>query len=258
MKTAFIDLPRPFVCALIEEKSISETLTRIRQSDFAGAHAVGVDIRSLPAEDKTVEKLTQIINSTVRPIYGMHYRKDGDGLTDDDRAGYLVNFAKAGASVIDVMGDFFDRSELEITHSKKAITKQKALIKRIHEAGGSVLMSSHIQAPRTTEQVYEHLKEFDHRGADILKIVTTVNTEEEMIESIRTTMFLNRNLAKPFIHVTNGRYGRHQRTIAPMFGCMLSFSGIKSEGPALSPWFPVETLRKIADTVYEHMDTDIK
>ena len=41
-------------------------------------------------------------------------------------------------------------------------------------------MSSHMSEFRTGEEILEHMLEQKSRGADILKLVTTCNTEEEL------------------------------------------------------------------------------
>ena len=224
MKQTFLTLPRPFVCALLSEKGLGDTIAQVHNADFAGADAVGVDMRGLADEEKTVDKLSQVMESTVRPILAMQYRcEEGGRLTDEERAEYLLRAARAGASIVDVMGDLFDPSEREYSRDRAAIRKQKELIEAIHDAGCAVVMSSHMQVSRTAGEVVDQLKDFEDRGADVVKIVPQVNTEAEMREAFETMMRLRHELTKPYIYVAGGRFGRHQRAIAPMFGSMLSF-----------------------------------
>ena len=259
MKPSFLSLPRPFVTALVMEKSLSDTIARVTSAGYAGAQAVGVHMRLLPHEEKSVEKLRELIDSTNRPILAMHYRGEpAANLTDEDRAGYLLNAAGAGASIVDVMGDFYDPSPMEITRNPDAIDRQKQLIDSLHELGCAVVMSSHLQVSRTADEVLEHLASFEERGADVVKIVPHVNTEEEMLESVRTVMLLRRELKKPFIYVANGRYGRHQRVIAPMFGAMLSFGAFPDNPSGIrTPHLPVSILADIEQAVYRNIDADI-
>lgn len=77
----------------------------------------------------------------------------------------LLAAAEAGASIIDVMGDLYDPSPMELTRNPAAVDKQKRLIDRIHGKGADVVISSHMQCPRTAEQVLEHLSEAAKRGA---------------------------------------------------------------------------------------------
>lgn len=50
-----------------------------------------------------------------------------------------------------------------------------------------------------------------------------MNTEEEFLEAIRTTMTLRRELKTPFIHLNNGKFARMHRYISPALGNSLTF-----------------------------------
>ncbi len=153
------------------------------------------------------------------------YRNDKQQQLDDDaRQEVLLAAADAGASIIDVMGDLYDPSPMELTHNPTAIDKQKRLIEKIHSKGVDVVMSSHMSCYRTAEQVLEHLSESASRGADVVKIVTTVNSPDELAEAFRTTMLLKRELKKPFIHLCNGSYSRPHRFMGPALGVSIFFA----------------------------------
>lgn len=70
----------------------------------------------------------------------------------------------------------------------------------------------------------EHLREVESRGADIVKIVTAVNTDEELAEAFRTTLMLKRELRTPFIHLCNGAYSRPHRFMGPALGVSVLFA----------------------------------
>src|SRR5690606_38524037 len=108
----------------------------------------------------------------------------------------LLTAADAGASMIDVMGDLYHPSPMEITYNQNAIDKQKRLIDKIHEKGADVVISSHMSNSLNTEQVLEHMRALEERDPDVVKIVTSVNTEDELAEALITTMALNRELKK--------------------------------------------------------------
>ena len=155
------------------------------------------------SEFRNTESLETIIDSVDLPFMFFFYRSEKDP-DDDKRQELLLAAADAGASMIDVMGDLYDPSPMEITHDRDAIEKQKRLIEEIHSRGSDVVISSHMSCSRTAEQVIEHLKEVESRGPDVVKIVTAVNTEEELAEAFRTTMALRHEIIKPFIHLCNG------------------------------------------------------
>ena len=81
---------------------------------------------------------------------------------------------------------------------------------------------------------------------------------KELLESIRATMLLKEKLVRPFIHVCNGAFGRHQRTIAPMLGEMLLFGmePTRHTGDVVAH-LPVSILRDIETAVYEHIDPEL-
>ena len=122
------------------------------------------------------------------------------------------------------MGDLYDPSPMELTRNPAAVDKQKQLIDRIHGKGADVVISSHMQCPRTAEQALEHLSEAAKRGADAVKIVTTVNSDDELAEAFRTTLLLKRELKLPFIHLCNGSYSRPHRFMGPALGVSILFA----------------------------------
>ena len=43
-RVKFTDLPRPFVCALVQQPTLEDTIAMMHQSDYDGAQAIGVDL----------------------------------------------------------------------------------------------------------------------------------------------------------------------------------------------------------------------
>ncbi len=87
-----------------------------------------------------------------------------------------------------------------------------------------MVISSHMSCPRTAEQVVEHMLALEARGPDVVKIVTGVNTEEELAEAFRTTMMLRHELHVPFIHLCNGVFSRPHRFMGPALGVSILFA----------------------------------
>ena len=154
------------------------------------------------------------------------------------------------------MGDLFDPSPFELTRKPEAIEKQMRLIDEIHARGAKVIMSSHMSNDyRTAEQVLEHLQQQSARGADILKIVTGVNNEEQLAEAIRTTMLLNRELEKPFVHLCNGTYSRLHRFIGPKLGVSIAFAVHDYTAPSfLYTQPPIRSLKQVLSAIPWHID----
>jgi 3-dehydroquinate dehydratase type I len=76
----------------------------------------------------------------------------------------------------------------------------------------------------STEQVVEHLKQLEARGADMVKVAAAANNEEDLLEAMRTTCALKRELKVPFIHILMGQYGKMHRFVGPMLGSSLIFT----------------------------------
>ena len=226
MKHSFFNRQDAAVTLLYAPTSISEAVGLARAGEMDGADAIAVELQKLPLDQRTEENFRAVINSVQLPFMFIDYRSDLFLKADDEaRQEYLLLAAKCGAEVIDVMGDLYDPSPLELTHDPAAIKKQKALISRIHKLGAKVIMSSHMTSTeRSAEEVLEHLQEQSSRGADILKIVVGMNSEKALIEGVRTLLLLHKELSKPFVFLGGGQYGRFIRYIGPQLGAAIEFA----------------------------------
>ena len=226
MRPSFVKLPKPFIAAVVTESDPDSFIATIRNADYDGANAFDIHLRSLERQYHTVNDLERIIQCTSKPTLMINYRSDSkwDGQrTDEERVESHLLAVRAGASACDIMGDMFDPSPMELTKKPQAIEKQKELIDKIHSMGAEVVLSSHTWVPMTTEQVLEHLKELESRGADMVKVAAAVNNEEELLEAFRTTVALKREMKVPFIHICMGQYGKLHRFVGPMLGSSLIF-----------------------------------
>lgn len=226
MKLSFLNKPYPVITGILAGQTPEELMAESRNAEFDGAHGIAVDLYDLKPEFRNAESLKTVVDSVRLPFMFYFYRNDRWGKpTDEERQKVLLAAVDAGASMIDVMGDLYDPSPMEITHNKKAIDKQKRLIDRIHKKGADVVMSSHMPlCARTAEEVLEHLQEVEKRGPDVVKIVTGVNTAEELAEAFRTTLLLKRELKKPFIHLCGGKFSRPHRFMGPALGVSILFA----------------------------------
>jgi 3-dehydroquinate dehydratase len=150
----------------------------------------------------------------------------------------LLDGIACGATLVDVMADTFDPSPEELTTDERAIKRQMEFIDEVHKRGGEVLMSSHIREFRKAERVLEVALEQQRRGADVVKIVTGAETQEEEIKNLDICRLLQAELKVPFLFLSGGAYSSLHRTIGPALGvCMwLCFREYDEEtypGPAL-------------------------
>lgn len=225
MRYSFLDLPRPIVCAIMAGQNLAELVAKCRSAIADGADGILIDLMDLDPELRNQESLEQIINKFDLPFMFCFYRKDRrQQLGDEARQEVLLAAARAGAGMIDVMGDLFDPSPRELTRDPDAIARQKALIEEIHAAGSHVVISSHTGCFMDADEVLEHLQEGASRGADMVKIVTNAETPDELAETMRTTMILKEKLSIPFIHLCSGKYSVPHRYICSRLGCDLVFA----------------------------------
>ena len=226
MKCSFLNKPYPVITGIMAGQTPQELVAESRNAEFDGAQGIAISLSDLKPEFRNPESLKSIVSSVNLPFMFFFYRDDKWNASSDDdaRQELLLAAADVGAAMIDVMGDLYDPSPMEITHKQRAIDKQKRLIDKIHAKGADVVISSHMPCSRTTEQVVEHMREVELRGPDVVKIVTGVNTEEELVEAFRTTMALKREIKKPFIHLCNGKFSRPHRFLGPALGVSILFA----------------------------------
>ena len=238
----------PLFTAIFGDDSIAKLVRQARAANWAGADAVCVELKNLPREERTPEQLRALMDATPLPTMCCLYRSDIlDGADDDARTKTLLNALEAGAACIDVMGDLFDKSPREWTRKSSAIAKQKRLIAKIHDAGAQVIMSSHPLCFLEPEEVLAQLRDFEKRGADIVKLVQTANTEEEFLAAVRATFLCRRELKKPFVHLVSGAFGNLHRLIAPSLGVVLTF--VTLDGHSAMPQPPLANFKGVFDNL---------
>ena len=250
MRGSFFDRDRTVVTALFHvDGDMEKNLALIRLSVANGAQGIALQLVDMPPEMRTADNYRRLMDAAPElPFMFIAYRKDQwFGNDDAARQACLLLAAETGAEVIDVMGDLYAPAPFELTFDPAAVVKQKKLIKEIHDRGAKVVMSSHTTQARTAEEILAHLREESSRGADLLKIVTRVDTDEELTEAFRTTMLLKRALDKPFIQLCGGKLSRPHRYLAPKLGLAVAFATPEERPGAVQP--SLRQLRTVLDTI---------
>lgn len=222
-KATFLNRERPLLCAMVQDKTPDAMICTILDSLYDGADAFGIQLCNLKKEYRNEETLRKIFSYCEgRPIYITSYRgSESKDLSDDERAEYLLMGLRAGATLCDVMGDFYCPDKDQLTFDAEAVEKQKALIARIHEMGGEVLISSHTSRCFSEEEVVRFAKEQVARGADVVKIVSKAESEEEELLALQIIRRLGKECDCPFLFLVGGKYTRLVRQIGPALGvCM--------------------------------------
>ena len=240
MKKSFLNTTSPFITEMVQVSTVKRAECCIRNAIADGATAIGLQLQRFPKEERTKEKLSELFAATEnKPLYVTNYRTDYNaGATDEELMQGLLDALDCGATLVDVMGDTFNPSPEELTTDEKAIKKQMEFIDEVHKKGGEVLMSSHIKQFRPAERVLEIALEQQRRGADVVKIVTGANTQEEEIENLRICHLLKEELKIPFLFLSGGTHSYLHRTIGPALGvnmwlCFREYDETTYAGPPL-------------------------
>ena len=226
--TRFLDNRRPLLCAMVQDTTPDQMICTIMDSLYDGAEAFGIQLENLLPEYRNEETLQKIFKHCEgKPIYLTSYRGNGSkGLSDEECVDFLLMGLRAGVGlspvICDVMGDLFCKETDQLTFDGTALAKQRALIARIHEAGGEVLISVHLSRFFRQNEVLAYAREQKARGADIVKIVNKTNGEDEMMENLHTIHALKKELGEtPFLFLASGTGGHTVRQMGPALGvCM--------------------------------------
>ena len=225
MKASFKNAERPLLCTMIKVETIAEAISTIVNSEYDGAEAYGIQLEVLREDQRSEEQLKYMFSFCKgKPIYITSYRNYyNEGKSDDECMELLLRGIKCGATLADVMGDLYHPEPIEITYDEEAVKKQEELIKKIHDMGGEVLISSHFHRFISKEETMKIAREQERRGADVVKIVNYSSTEEqELIHfDIASKMKHELDPKTKYLYLANGPHSKLLREIGPFLGvCM--------------------------------------
>lgn len=208
----------PLLVASLTDPTPTKAICTMRNAIFDGAEAFMVHLEAMKQEHLCEDDLKTIFNyAGDKPVFTMNYRRL-DGKTDEQLVEEQLVAVRAGASMIDMMGDMFDHSPRELSQDGRAIDRQQQVIEEVHALGGEVLMSSHVWEYMNIEETLSHAKALEARGADFVKIAMCVHNEAQMLESLNATVLVKNELKAPFLHICMGQWGKLLRAVSPMFG----------------------------------------
>lgn len=218
----FLKHDKPLLTSMVLADNPDRIKELIDASILEGAEAIGMQLCNLKVEYRNEDTYRDLFTYTELPIYVTNYRNHTStaGKSDDMLAAELLQLAECGATLCDVMGDFFDACEGEMTMNEDAVKKQMHLINELHKRGAEVLMSSHILKFTPAERVLEVALEQQRRGVDICKIVTSASNMAEQIENLRIINLLKESLKIPFLFLSSGEC-HIMRRIGGAIGCCM-------------------------------------
>lgn len=257
MMPTFLNQNRPLITGMILKDNPDSIRFAVKNSINDGADCLGIQLEVLKKEYKTEENYKKIFSSCCgHPIYITNYRGGQNaGLSDEELTEELLRALSCGATLGDVMGSAFDSESgmgigLELSMKQDAIDKQMRLIDKIHEMGKEALMSSHVLKFTPAETVLEIACEQQRRGADIVKIVTAANSDEEQMENLRITTLFKKELKVPFLFLSGGTHAKVHRMIGPQLGCVTYLAVREYDERAV----PTQPTIKAAKAVRDHFD----
>jgi len=275
-KVKFSRLKQPFICTVLTDSNLKESIRTIKLSDYDGSDAYEIHLMMMEDRFLNEKDLKAIFQSTIKPILTSYYRWDYEKHLDVDeekRIQLLIDTVRWGASGIDLEADAFDPSPgpkewteesrrytlargskpRDWTTNPKAIKRQKEVIDEVHRLGGDVLMSAHTRVHLSVEQAVSMAKEIESRGADIAKVVSADFSFEDLLDTMRSTIEIKKILKIPFIMMSHGEHSKIGRVVCPMLGSMLAFC-IQPVTPAGFPLQPPIRVQKLA---WENIDWSV-
>lgn len=220
MQTSFIRKDRPTIVAMLKSTTVKDLLKEIDLILSEGTDAFGFQIDMLEPDERTEESFKTIFSAMQgKPAYVTNYiRGNVLKLTDEQLTDQLFLAVECGAKLVDIRCDLFDRQPDEYSTNKTAIKKQIDVIKRLNDMGAEVLMSAHVLKYIPCEKVLEIALEQQARGVDVVKIVTDANTEDELMDNLKTSVILKEKLNIPTLFLCNGTHCKKHRILGPVLG----------------------------------------
>ncbi len=254
MRPSFAFGPSPMIVGVIKQRTVRDAIAEIKNGEVRGARGFDLHLATLDEEFRNVESISQIVNATDKPILALNYNNGffGDlGMNEEERTALLMAAVDAGVSAVDLQGYSFDteakggfvddayipeglgleflavKKPREVALKPEIIEKQKKFIDEVHAKGAEVLVSMHFGVHLSFEEL-KAVATFarDVKGADIIKMVTPCETDEQLAECISSTILLKRDLPFPFSYHANGKKGLKSRMICPMLGSHIMFCNV--------------------------------
>lgn len=271
----FRDIPRPFVCCvLIDDPTPDGVIRTMKLAEYEGADVFDLEVQGLDPEFRNPTALRPILERATRPIFTVYrrypFRRAGiscEPVADEERTQLQLDLIDLGSIGFDLELDTFDprpgpRDDTvegkrysydrnspprEITTDARAVERQVWVIAEAHRRGGDVMASTHNLTRLTPEGALEIGRLAEERGADAVKIVQLCANDEDVVESLASTVLLRQKLKIPFIMMAGGEYGKLNRIMAPLLGSMLVFARHDYRPGSFLDQPPVRAMRAFFD-----------
>lgn len=249
MKKSFLNHDEAILTTMVQADNPDRIKELIDKSVPEGAEAFGMQFEKMKPEYRKPEVYRELFTYTDKPIYVTNYLSyENENKTYDELAEEMLELAECGATLCDIMGDYYDKQPDELAKDECAIKKQMELIEKLHKKDVEVLMSSHVLKFTPAERVLEIAKEHERRGADICKIVTGAETMEEQIENLKIINLLKENLKIPFLFLAGGEC-HILRRIGGELGCCMYLCVYEHDEFSTDVQPLLKNMKKIRDNI---------
>ena len=265
-------LKSPALAGVVREQTAGAAIAQIKNCQYDGADMIDLHMSCLESMD--VDYLKSIIQSSPLPVLALNYNRtytwEDCRFSEETRVQSFLNAVHAGAAGVDMQGYTFDtksKNEFfgddkysftkgnpkEIVTDKTIISKQCNFIEEIHSLSAEVLLSCHPGIPMNSEQVVDLALFFEKRNPDVIKIVTIVNTEDELIESFKAMSLLKKEVKTPVSYHAGGVKGSLSRIINPVLGGHMIFCVDRFSESSTMEQLDLKTVRSVIDNIKKFM-----
>ena len=250
MKT-FLGFNRPVLTTMLKGKNKTELMFEIDVALQQGTDAFGMQIDLIPTAERTQSDFKDLFDAMGdKPAYITNYTRGNVSekpQTDEELIEEMYLALQCGATLFDLRTDTFDRQSDEFSTDEKAIARQIEVAKTVHSMGKELLMSTHTLKYTTPERVMEIMKAQEARGADICKLVTNADTDEEEFQAFENLFNLSRQLNKPYLYLINGEKNLRHRRLSSALGNYLFLTTIDGKDAITQP--PLSIAKAMLRTV---------
>ncbi len=273
MSLSFAKAPSPILASVVKEETKKAAMASITNSIYNGATGIDLHLSCMREEERTVDALRQIVNMCKLPILALNYDIDMfaqvQPSTEEERVDILLKAAEAGVACIDFQGYTLDKESKykfrqefshldysfvkanphEVIMDEKVIDKQMELFEKVHYMGTEVLLSCHPRVYLDAEQVVDLALFLEKRNPDVIKIVTSSRTEDDVIEGIRAMHLLKKELKTPVTYHLSGQSGKLSRILNPVLGGHIVFCNDRCNTASDMSQLDLREAKKVIDAM---------
>ena len=249
MKATFLHYDKPLLTTMVQARTVERTLELMELAERDGTDALGVQFCQFLPEYRNEQTYRRIIEAAGNlPLYATNYRLCVNADAPyETLADELILLARCGATLCDVMADYYDPQPSGQSNDPTAVARQKELIKALHAEGAEVLLSAPLNDRfHTAEEVVELALQQQERGADIVKLVNQSADMAQQIENIRIAAMLKEQLHVPYLYLCGGECSILRR-IGGQLGCCM-YLCVQQYDELATPFQPLlRKMRAITD-----------